>query len=223
MAVLAKGLDYSFARPDPVCLKNNGYTFVCRYVWTSYSPGSPGYPGKMLTKPEADKLKASGIRIVSNFESWVGRPLDGYDAGVSDARVAVQNTINAGGPASPVVYFSVDIDTRSLSATQLSAISFYFEGAASVIGVAQVGAYGGYHIIKRLADRGLAQRFWQTYAWSGGQWDSRCHIRQVRNGVLVCGGDTDINEQHLPSIGAWGEVVTTPRPTLFTDLDLAWS
>ena len=52
MAVLAKGLDYSSARPRPACIKRNGYSFVVRYVWTRYSPGGAGYPGKMLTRAE---------------------------------------------------------------------------------------------------------------------------------------------------------------------------
>lgn len=220
MAVLARGLDYSHARPDPACIKRNGYDFVMRYVWTSYSPGAPGYPGKMLTRAEADRLKAAGLRIVSNFESWVGRPLDGFNAGVSDARVAVQNTINAGGPANAVIYFSVDFDATS---TQLKGpVADYFLGAASAIGVSRVGAYGGYRTIGTLANSNLATWLWQTYAWSGGNWDPRSNIRQVRNGVLVCGGDTDINEQHTQLIGAWSESAPSTN-RVFTDLDLNWS
>ena len=221
MAVIAKGLDFSFARPDASCLARNGYSFVCRYVWTSYRPGDPSYPGKMLTKAEADRYKTAGLRIVSNFESWTGRPLDGYAAGVADAKTAVANTVAAGGPANAVIYFSVDIDTRSLSSTQLSTIANYFRGAASVVGLPRVGIYGGVHIVRLIANSGLAKWFWQTYAWSGGVWDSRAHIRQVRNGVLVCGGDTDINEQHLPLIGAWGEASAASN-LVFRDLDLTW-
>lgn len=212
MAVYAKGVDYAFSRPDPTCLKNNGYSFVLRYVWSGQSPPS----AKLLQKAEADRLKAAGLKIVSNFESWENRSLDGYAAGQADARTAVANTVNAGGPANAVIYFSIDFDASS---TQLAGpITQYFKGAASIVGLNRVGVYGGYQEVKHIADHGLAKWFWQTYAWSGGQWDSRVHIRQVRNGVTVCGGSLDINEAHSPVIGAWGEGSSTTQ--LFDDLDL---
>jgi hypothetical protein len=173
----------------------------------------------MLTRAEADKLKAAGIRIVSNFECWADRPLDGYSAGVADAKVAVKNTVNAGGPSNAVIYFSVDFDATS--AQLRGPVADYFLGAISVIGINRVGVYGGYRTIGSLANQGLATWLWQTYAWSSGNWDPRANIRQVRNGVAVCGGDTDIDEQHTASIGAWGEMATTPQ--VFEDLDLTWS
>jgi hypothetical protein len=57
-----------------------------------------------------------------------------------------------------------------------------------------MGAYGGYYVVKRLFDAGLIDDGWQAYAWSGGQWDSRAALRQIRNGVNVGGGDCDIDE-----------------------------
>lgn len=211
MAVVAKGVDYAFSRPDISCLARNGYSFAMRYVWSGQSPPS----AKLLQKAEADRLKAAGIRIVSNFESWTDRALEGYAAGQSDARIAVSNTVAAGGPADAVIYFSIDFDA---STTQLAGlITQYFRGAASIVGLNRVGVYGGYQEVKYIADNNLAKWFWQTYAWSGGNWDPRAHIRQVRNGVSLCGGTLDINEAHSSTIGAWNE---TQRQLLFSDLDL---
>lgn len=211
MAVVSRGVDYAFSRPDITCLRNNGYSFACRYVWSGQVPPS----AKLLQKAEADRLKAAGFRIVSNFESWANRCLDGYAAGQADARVAVANTVAAGGPSSAVVYFSVDFDA---SGTQLTgAVAQYFRGACSILGVARVGVYGGYRSVKSIVDQGLAEWIWQTYAWSGGVWDHRANIRQVRNGVNLCGGDLDLNEAHSAQIGAWGERADLP---LIADLDL---
>lgn len=214
MAVVSRGYDTSTSRPDPLCMWGSGYRFVCRYVWTGEVPGSPG--SKIITKAEADKLKSIGFRVVSNFESWVGRPRDGYAAGQADARTAHANTLLAGGPTDAVIYFSVDFDATS---AELSGpVAAYFRGAISVLGAHRVGVYGGIRTVRYLADQGLAKWLWQTYAWSAGQWDPRCHIRQVRNGLFGCGGSYDINEAHAANVGAWNET-GVPAP-LFTDLDL---
>jgi hypothetical protein len=153
----------------------------------------------MLTKGEADRLRAAGLDIVSNFESWTGRAREGFAAGVEDAIAAVGVTVAAGGPIRPVIYFSVDEDVSG------AAVAPYFKGIASVIGVAYTGAYGSYRVIKYLFDNCLMTYGWQTYAWSSGQWDSRAQIRQTKNGVQVCGGDTDIDEIHADRYGGWSE------------------
>jgi hypothetical protein len=99
------------------------------------------------------------------------------------------------------IYFSVDFDATS---GQQSAINAYFDGVASVIGRSRTGAYGGYHVIRRLFDAGKIAWGWQTYAWSGGQWDSRAQLRQVLNGITVDGADCDRNEAHDVDFGQWG-------------------
>ncbi len=38
-------------------------------------------------------------------------------------------------------------------------------------------------MIKRLFDGGKITWGWQTYAWSGGNWDSRAQVRQVQNDI----------------------------------------
>jgi hypothetical protein len=210
MAVLARGVDYVFSRPDVTCLRTNGYTFACRYVWSGQNPPS----AKLLQKAEADRLKAAGLRVVSNFESWTDRALDGYEAGRADARVAMANTMNAGGPANAVVYFSIDFNA---TASQLSgSVAAYFRGAVTELGLPRVGVYGGYRHVKYIHENWLASWVWQTYAWSGGLWYPQANIRQVRNGVTLCGGTLDLNEQHTPNIGAWGE----SSDPMFSDLDL---
>src|SRR6266508_3660269 len=198
--MILEGVDYSESRPDPNCLYDNGKRFVVRYLWSGKTPPGP----KLLQKTEADSLKAAGLEIVSNFESWTGRALEGYSAGVADAKLAVKNHLVAGGPPNAVIYVSVDIDTNS---SQVDEISSYFRGWKETIGVDRVGIYGEYSIVKYAAEHNLAKWFWQTYGWSGGAWYTGNHIEQYRNHVSMCGGTLDYDRALKDNYGQWGETV----------------
>ncbi|MFI2206441.1 hypothetical protein ACH47Z_37915 [Streptomyces sp. NPDC020192] len=45
---------------------------------------------------------------------------------------------------------------------------------------------------------------WQTYAWSGGNWDSRAQLRQVQNDITVAGHDADLDQAMAADFGQWG-------------------
>jgi hypothetical protein len=186
------GVDYSWARPSPSSLRSAGYTFVVRYL--SYDT-----TGKNLTRSEANALIAAGLDIVSNWEQNATDALSGYSRGVSDAQAANQQAAANGAPANRPIYFSVDFDATS---GQQAAINAYFDGVASVIGRNRTGAYGGYYVIQRLFDANKITWGWQTYAWSGGQWDARAQLRQIQNGIL--GGQADKDEAVAIDFGQWG-------------------
>jgi len=188
----SNGVDYSFARPSPQGLHDAGYTFAARYL--SHDSG------KNLTADEAQALSAAGVDIVSNWESTADRALEGYDAGVADANDAQGQATGAGMPGDRPIYFSVDFDAAE---DQQGAINAYFDGAASVLGVQRVGAYGGYYVIKRLFDAGKITWGWQAFAWSGGQWDSRAQLRQIQNDVDIAGGACDIDQSQTGDFGQW--------------------
>lgn len=192
------GVDYSSGRPSPAALRAAGYTFACRYL-ASANPAKN--PLKALSKSEADGLRAGGIDLVSNWETVANGALKGHAQGVADATAAARLHAACGGPPDRPIYFSVDFDA---SEAQQPAINAYFQGVASVIGLARTGAYGGYWVISRLFDAGLIRYGWQTYAWSGGHWDSRAQLRQVKNGITVGGADCDRNEAHADDFGQWG-------------------
>ncbi|WP_394843492.1 DUF1906 domain-containing protein [Pendulispora brunnea] len=193
---LQRGVDYSWSRPSPSGLRSAGYTFAVRYL--SYD--TSGSHGKILFKPEAEALTAAGVDIVANWEWGADDALDGYNGGVEDAREALRVANNAGMPAGRPIYFSVDFDATP---GQQATINSYFDGVISVLGRDRVGGYGGYYVIKRLFDAGKITWGWQTYAWSGGQWDSRAQLRQVQNGVVVAGGEVDIDEAFTEDFGQW--------------------
>lgn len=178
--VIATGVDYSWARPSPSGLKAGGYTFAARYL-------SHDTSGKNLSNTEATALWAAGVDVVANWENSSTAALNGYSQGVADAQAAQSQALADGIPAGRPIYFSVDFDATP---AQQTPINSYFDGVVSVIGVARAGAYGGYYVIQRLFNAGKIKWGWQTYAWSGGQWDTRAQLRQVLNGITAA-GDAD--------------------------------
>jgi hypothetical protein len=191
-ASVRSGVDYSWARPSPAGLRAQGYTFVCRYL--SYDT-----TGKNLSRSEADALIGAGLDIVSNWEQAADDALGGYNTGVSDAQAAAQQAAATGAPTDRPIYFSVDFDAAP---SDQAAINAYFDGVASVIGRGRTGAYGGYYVIQRLFDAGKITWGWQTYAWSGGQWEPRAQLRQVQNGIA--GGQEDLDQAVAVDFGQWG-------------------
>jgi hypothetical protein len=190
---MAFGLDYVSA-PPIADLKSAGVTFVCRYL----SEVNNLTQIKLLTPAEAKTLGENGISIVSNYEWYGNRAAEGFASGVYDAKIAEAQHAACGGPANRPIYFSVDFNTGATTA-----IIDYFRGVASVIGLARTGAYGGYACIKGLLDAGAIRWAWQTYAWSNGQWDSRAHIQQYQNGVMIANHSVDYDRSMQADFGQW--------------------
>jgi hypothetical protein len=186
------GVDYSSARPSPASLRAAGYTFVVRYL--------SDYAQKNISIGEANALEAAGIDVVANWEDDGHQEiLDGWGGGVHAAQVAAEQAAAAGMPGNRPIYFSVDFDAQPY---QQAAVDAFFDGAASVIGRARVGAYGSYGVISRLFDAGKINWGWQTYAWSYGQWDPRASMRQIQNSA-ACGGGCDIDQALAADFGQW--------------------
>ena len=190
---MAFGLDYSVGMPPIDTMKAARVEFVCRYI--GYS--SLADQTKILTPQEALTLSHAGIALVSNWEWYVKRVLEGFAAGVWDAQEAQRRHANCGGPPKRPIYFSADED---YSAAQ---VIDYFHGVASVIGLARTGAYGSYRLIAGLFDAGAIAWGWQTYAWSGGQWEPRAHIQQYNNGVIMSGLSVDYDRSIKSDFGQW--------------------
>ncbi len=196
------GVDYAWSQPSPQALVNGGYTFAARYL--SYDSSKDLSPG------EARALMAAGIDIVANWEAGAEDALAGYSTGYSEAQTALQIATACGMPAGRPIYFSVDFDA---SPGQQAAIDDYFQGAADALGgVQHVGAYGGYYVIQRLFDHGKIAYGWQTYAWSGGQWDPRAQLRQVNNDQTVGGADVDVDQAQKNDFGQWGPGAPSTTP-----------
>src|SRR5690349_9108953 len=201
-SLVTRGLDFAWEKPRPSAMRAAGFTFACRYLSFSTT-------GKNLTRSEAQALAAAGVDIVSNWEYTASEALNGFSQGVTNAREAQRQALACGMPADRPIYFSVDFDATP---GQQTAINSYFDGVASVLGRGRTGAYGGFYPIQRLFNAGKISWGWQTYAWSGGQWDARAQLRQVQNGVTIGGADCDVDEAHATDYGQWHYDPTPPPP-----------
>lgn len=188
------GIDYAWSRPSTASMKEAGVKFACRYL--SYDE-----TGKNLSIVERDRLIGAGIAVVLVWETTASRALSGFDGGASDAREANRQARVLGMPASRPIYFAVDWDAGE---AQQARINAYLDGVASVIGRDRVGVYAGYWPLKRALDAGKAKFGWQTYAWSGGRWDSRAQLQQYSNGRSMGGQNVDFNRAMDADYGQWG-------------------
>lgn len=187
------GIDYAWSRPDHSEVARLGYRFVMRYI--SHDPR------KDLTIQERDELWAHGLQVGLVFEASAGRALAGYSAGVTDARGADQRTAELGLPVP--VYFAVDFDATD---EQKPTIAAYIRGAASVLGGDRVGVYGGFYVVRYLAEEhpdSPCSWFWQTLAWSGGNVHPAAHIYQHQIDTQVAGAAVDLNRAMQDEIGVY--------------------
>jgi hypothetical protein len=189
-----RGIDYSLARPGGAAIRAAGFEFVMRYI------DYPGAGGKGLTGGELADLRANGLAVGLVFERYEGRPNEGRLAGVADAQVADRAARSLGFPPSQPIYFAIDFDAQP---GDYAAIDEYFAGAASVLGLGRVGAYGHDRVLGHLRSRGLAMWFWQCLAWSGGRTFEGRHLYQAQNGQFVNGGAVDVNFAYGEDQGLW--------------------
>lgn len=190
-----KGMDVAWARPTIAQILATGAHWVARY----FSPDA----SKNLTVAEVKSYPAAGLGIVTVFESTTGRARQGRAAGVADAQLAERQRAAVGLPATHIHHFAVDEDTDWAS------VQAYFDGAASVIGLARVGCYGGFPVIEGAAAHGI-HFLWQTVAWSGGRWSAHATIRQP-GGTLLAGA-ADVDYAEAPDFGQYPRPVAPPAP-----------
>ena len=194
-----KGFDFASARPDLDELKKVG-GFVARYVCAVVGT-------KVITKAEADAIKAHGLGLVLVYEQYEQRPLEGRSAGHADALVALAQGRAAGFPDDRPIYFAVDFDAKPVNQP---AIDEYLRGAAEVMGLARTGVYGGINLIDRCWTSKTATWFWQTGAWSYGKETAHANFVQMTaiNPQIIGGEKVDVNETRKDDWGAaWMPVV----------------
>lgn len=190
-----EGVDYAFSNPSPAGLAAAGKRFAMRYV-------GPGTSPKHLTVVEAEALKRAGLSLVTLVEGATGDPKGGFPVGVSHARSALAMLTARGFPTDRPMYFAIDYDTAIAT---WPAAREYLRGAGSVIGAGLVGVYGEYDVMTWAARDRVAAWFFQTYAWSSGQWYAGNHVEQYHNGVVLAGGTVDLCRSKQADFGQWGQ------------------
>lgn len=188
-----EGVDYSRDRPLPEQLVRAGKRFAVRY-------GGPGSIDKQLWRQEAIDLTRAGVSIVANAEGVANGLLGGGPVGSDWARRAHGYFTDRGMPATRPIYFSVDFDVQD---GQWPAVRDALHGAADELGRSRVGIYGSLDAVRWARRDRCAAWFWQTYAWSHGDWASGNHIEQYRNGVRLGDGTVDLDRAFPADYGQW--------------------
>jgi hypothetical protein len=140
-------------------LIQNGVSHVGRYLPTSSWKG--------ITLPEVKTIQDAGLNLISIFEN--GGTKASYftkDQGVSDAYAAYKLAQSIGQPEGTAIYFTVDFDALT---KDFAGILNYFQGLKDTLARYKIGCYGKYDVIQLLQSKGLANYYWQTYAWSSSQ------------------------------------------------------
>ncbi|WIC88896.1 endolysin [Rhodococcus phage Shagrat] len=214
---MAKLADFAAGRPNPDALKANGFDGVVRYL--ANSPDR-GLPNKILLPEEAKAYRDRGMEVVSNWQKTKADYQGGFDAGVRDARAALDQHYACGGPGYRPIYFSVDADVN-LDVWN-SKVLPYLNGAASVLGKEWVGVYGGQRSMWWAEEDGFRWR-WQTKGWSRydaqGRWNASLPVQWVDGVQLrqervdqdtVDGIGVDVNTTWADDYGQWSKASVPP-------------
>jgi hypothetical protein len=186
------GVDYSFARPTGSELVKAGVTFVIRYVASG--------AGADLTHAEAQELSRAGLELGVVRESTPGRMLDGFAAGASDAKAARAFAHGCGMPPGRPVYYACD---REVTGEALNAVREYVRGAVSATSWHEVGVYGSFEVVEHLHALNACGYFWQTLAWSQGQWSNHAQLRQIAIERMLGGARVDLDRAIAADFGQW--------------------
>lgn len=162
-------------------------TFAMRYL-------------RELGAREVHDLHAAGIDVGLISEHAATEALGGFAAGVARAKSDLAQAAVLRVPSTVAIYAAVDFDETP---AQAPTVRDYFRGRNTIIPLERSGAYGGFWSIMRLFDAGVITYGWQTYAWSGGRFDQRCHLYQYLNNQRVGNVNVDYNHAFGSSFGQW--------------------
>lgn len=218
MVGILKGIDYSFGSGVTAAQVKAYGPFVMRYL--------SGGNSKDVSAAELKNFKAAGVAVGFVWETN-GAPTSATQGTTHAVEaqaelVALAAEIGDASLLKATVYFAIDEESSPVSVG-------YIQAAAKVLGAPRTGVYGGYGTVKAVMDAKACAYAWQTYAWSGGQWDNRAILRQVQNDIKVGPCDADADElayfdvatpvfgtADLASVGfVFGPAapVPTPKPT----------
>ena len=215
------GIDQS-SRPPPSAdaLVKAGVRFISMYVADRakdhhVDPTDPStWPGKCLRPAEVRAYVEAGIQVIANWETSEDAMISDKARGAEAARNSLTMARLCGMPADRPVYFSLDTNPNVLTGDQWARVFDFLDGAAGVLGRANVGIYGGLAAVQKALNAGKAAWAWQTFAWSGGEWDQRAQIRQFPDAsphapdakfhVTIGGVQCDIDRATTTDFGQWG-------------------
>lgn len=143
---------------DPAAVKRHGGVAVIRYLQTGPSPS-----WKSARRAEVDIYLAAGLGVGVVWELTTTRALQGYEAGVADARKANQSADTLGLPDTLTIVWTVDTDVSGYA--QVADYDRGWVGGSK----RPTAPYGEYSVIEGSVAAGRSRTGWQTNArgWSG--------------------------------------------------------
>jgi hypothetical protein len=225
-------LDADFdVRPFLPEMKKNGVIAIGRY-YSRDLDANCNWPGKMLSRDEADAILDSQMAILTVFQYCNGRRRfhDEPAKGATDADWALRRASEIDQPKEAPVYFGVDFDPMPDQADcnaanrAMGEIRRYFEQVRAKFqgGGRRVGVYGPGKVCAKLKEWGLAEYFWLSA--SIGHWghpefynSRQWHLFQNRTDLHLYSPlktrrvDTDVTNPEKPDFGQWRRAGAAPR------------
>ncbi|QUQ63868.1 glycoside hydrolase domain-containing protein [Kutzneria sp. CA-103260] len=175
----AYGADYSggeFAPGQLDAFRASGgedIRVLIRYIgYPSNSKCISHYPGAY------QDLTGSGRLVLLVHEIDHGDPAGGWDAGVRDAKTALNDARSIGYPEELPIFMSADNWLADQGISVPTAMA-YLKGAASVLSVGRTGVYGFKDFVYAAQDQKLASWFWLCGAENGVR--DGIHLYQMNN------------------------------------------
>ena len=184
-------LDYSAAKLSGATIRDAGFPGVIRYI---DSPGRLG--AKHTNRDEYHGHVAAGLAVLLVMQTTTTASDGGFSTGQEHGRRALEGADHLGykGP----VFFTNDRTTLPNPAAWRS----YLDGAASVLGIDRVGAYG----FRNAMDVAVGHA---TYFWQAGRRAdvaAHTHIWQDNNQQVQVGGitcDRNLILKNIPFVGGF--------------------
>lgn len=157
--VHAIAADWSYARPNPVDVKNKGYSVALRYL---------GNDARCITLQERDAIYAAGLRLgVIGQLGAVSRPRGGYPQGKSDGAFWQAEADEIGWPDDkPILCAIADVGGGFPTPADIPVIKEYFTGIWEA-NRRPIGIYGPYWVLEAFRGDDRVFCFWQTAGASG--------------------------------------------------------
>jgi hypothetical protein len=190
--------DYSWFRPDPARLRQDGCIGVVRYV-------GPGNRGRDITAAERGALHEAGLGLCLVWETTQTGALAGRTQGAFDMSAANRWADLIGYPVDRPIFFAVDTDVTP--AQVRGPIAETFHGALAHGAYRPVRPYGEADVLDILCgELGLMPCGWQCYAWSHGRTSPyRCLFQRW---PPVWGGTVDHNDLGPMAVELWHPTIT---------------
>lgn len=206
MKVDAIGIDFSHARPSPADIKLNGATFVARYACQINNLTT----AKIITPTEYAGYVKVGLDVMAIHEWYTGRAREGYNAGVDDGRIALEQWKACGHPQGCLVYFNDD-SGRGWD----SRIAQYVDGCNhGMNGYYHADFYGNGEILRNLHALKKIRVGWLPGASAWPEYTNAVNHPEIagvhQNGKTWYNGQADENIVRVSFIGSRMDLLNKP-------------